>query len=76
MRKIILHLEQVTDEQYAHIANALWALGGVTGCEYSVEADGDLAKLDEIWDSYSNVSWKHGAKRGTRMFETAKQVEP
>jgi len=40
-RKIVLHLDGISDEQYAHIANAVWMLARATGCDFSVEADGN-----------------------------------
>jgi hypothetical protein len=76
MRKITIHLEELDDESYAHIANAVWTLLRATGCDFQVEPDGtaERAKLDEVWDAYSDVSWRSGARRGTPQSEIARRA--
>lgn len=76
MRKITIYLKELDDELYAHIANAVWTVLRATDCDFEVEPDGktDRAKLDEVWDGYSDVSWKAGARRGTPQAQAARKA--
>jgi len=75
LRTIKIHLsDSIEPDDYAHVANAVWMLLRATGHDYEVEPDGEAqrAKLDKIWDGYSDVSWKNGARRGTDQAERSR----
>ncbi|MFG2050892.1 hypothetical protein ACGFIW_26090 [Micromonospora sp. NPDC048935] len=72
-RRITVELRGVEDERYADIVNAIWMQMQAVGCDFTVKPDkqADLAELDRWWDSYSQVSWEAGGRRGTPQAEKA-----
>lgn len=66
-RTIKIYLDDIKPDDYAHVANAVWMLLRATPHNYAVEPDDETppAELDKIWDSYSDVSYEYGARRGT-----------
>jgi hypothetical protein len=73
MREITIHVD-ADDEDYAHIANAVWMLMRATSHDFDVVPDRHAKRdmLDEIWGGYSKVSWTAGDRRGTDQAETAR----
>ncbi|WP_154937113.1 hypothetical protein [Micromonospora palomenae] len=68
-RTIKIYLDGIEPDDYAHVANAVWMLLRATSHSYAVEPDDETqpAELDKAWDSYSDVSYEHGALRGTEQ---------
>ncbi|MEV4467385.1 hypothetical protein AB0J51_27635 [Micromonospora echinofusca] len=71
-RRITIHLWGVEEGRYADIVNAIWMQMRAIDCDYAVKPDNqaDPVELDRRWDSYSQVSWEAGARRGIRQAVT------
>ncbi|MCP3785326.1 hypothetical protein NLX85_18355 [Micromonospora sp. A3M-1-15] len=57
----------MSNKKYADIVNAIWMQMEAIGCDFTVTPDAQAvpAHLDKRWDSYSQVSWEKGGRRGT-----------
>lgn len=76
MREIIVRLNGVDHEQYAHIVNAIWMQMRAIDCDFTVtpDAQADPAEIDMRWDEYSRVSWEAGGRHGTPQAVAARRT--
>ena len=58
--------EPVDDEQYARVANAIWAVMNATQVQFSVEHDGSTSS-SYLEDDYENQPKWPGARRTRRL---------
>lgn len=60
-RRISIVFDQISDDEYAALANAMWAIVAAANADGRVYPDkaADLDDLNDKWDEYSQMVWEH-----------------